>query len=170
MIDFDWKTVVKSVAPVLGTALGGPLAGVATRYIANEWLGDKNADEGDIALALQGASPDQIAALKRLDMEFATEMEKLRVQDLADARARDAALVSTRGNNYRADVLAFLAVAGLVLCVWFVARDTSMPERAVNAIMFISGILASAVKDVYAFEFGSSRGSKEKDNLISRLK
>ncbi len=28
---FDWKSIVSSVAPVLGTALGGPLGGVAAR-------------------------------------------------------------------------------------------------------------------------------------------
>ena len=68
-----------------------------------------------------------------------------------------------RISNLRTDFLAFFAVTGLVSCVWFIARDTTMPERAVNAIMFIAGILASAVKDVYGFEFGSSRGSRLKD-------
>ena len=57
-----------------------------------------------------------------------------------------------------------------MLCVWFVARDTEMPERAVNAIMFVAGVLAAAVRDVYNFEFGSSRGSKSKDDVIARFK
>ena len=28
-MDFDWKSVVGTVAPTIATALGGPLAGVA---------------------------------------------------------------------------------------------------------------------------------------------
>jgi len=34
---FDWKKVVSTVAPVLGTALGGPLAGAATKFIADKF-------------------------------------------------------------------------------------------------------------------------------------
>ena len=69
--------------------------------------------------------------------------------------------------SFRADLLAFLAVAGLVFCVWLVGSDGNLPERAVNAIMFVAGVLASAVRDVYGFEFGSSRGSREKDATIA---
>ena len=31
----DWKKIVGSVAPVIATALGGPLAGVATKAVAS---------------------------------------------------------------------------------------------------------------------------------------
>lgn len=68
-----------------------------------------------------------------------------------------------------ADILAILAVGGLVLCVYFIARDAGLPERAVNAIMFVAGVLASAVRDVYGFEFGSSRSSHKKDDTISEM-
>ena len=64
-------------------------------------------------------------------------------------------------------MLAILAVAGLVFCVWLVGSDANLPERAVNAIMFVAGVLASAVRDVYGFEFGSSRGSREKDAVLA---
>ena len=163
----ELKRLVASIAPTLGTALGGPLAGVATRYLANEWLGRETATEDDLIAAIQGADSSEIIELRKLDAEFKMELERLGVQDRADARARD---LQRSGNNWRADFLALIAIVGLVLCVWFIARDTEMPERAVNAIMFVAGILAAAVRDVYAFEFGSSRGSKEKDDIIGRLK
>jgi Flp pilus assembly protein TadB len=162
----ELKRLVASIAPTLGTALGGPLAGVATRYLANEWLGRETATEDDLIAAIQGADSNEIIELRKLDAEFKTELERLGVQDRADARARD---LQRSGNNWRADFLALIAIVGLVLCVWFIARDTAMPERAVNAIMFVAGILAAAVRDVYAFEFGSSRGSKEKDDIIKRM-
>jgi hypothetical protein len=163
----NWKHLIADIAPTIGTALGGPLGGVATRYLAAEWLGNPRATEDDLIAAVQGANPEEIAELKRLDYEFRAELERLGVQDRADARARD---LARPGNNWRADILALLAVSGLVACVWFIARDGSLPDHAVNAVMFIAGVLASAVKDVYAFEFGSSRGSKEKDDIIGRLK
>ncbi len=39
MADFDWKQVIKSIAPVLGTALGGPLAGTAIKVLGDAIIG-----------------------------------------------------------------------------------------------------------------------------------
>ena len=98
-----------------------------------------------------------------------TDLEKACLGDRQNARARDVAIVQAGRYNWRADVLAVLAVGGLVLCVYFIARDAGLPERAVNAIMFVAGVLGSAVRDVYGFEFGSSRSSQTKDATINNL-
>lgn len=116
---------------------------------------------GDPALVLQFR--DRIA-----DREL--EMDKAYLADRADARARDLGLANAGRTNHRADLLAVLAVGALVFCVWMVASDSLLPTGAREAIMFVAGVFASAVRDVYGFEFGSSRGSKEKDELLSRLK
>ena len=76
-MDFDWKSIVRTVAPVLGTAIGGPLGGLATRTIAGALLGDENATEDQIAAAVQSASPDQLLALKKADEEFKVRMKEL---------------------------------------------------------------------------------------------
>jgi peptidoglycan/LPS O-acetylase OafA/YrhL len=96
------------------------------------------------------------------------DLEKAYLADRQSARQRDTEYIKAGRHTWRADILAALAVAGLIICVWFVARDTDMPERATNAIMFVAGVLAAAVRDVYSFEFGSSRGSKEKDDALQR--
>lgn len=135
----------------------------------------------DIAQAVTGKSgPEALEAIQfdpQLALDFRkavmaneTELDRLYLADRADARKRDTAFVQAGRYNWRADLLALLAVVGLVVCVWFIARDSSLPERAVNAIMFVAGVLAAAVRDVYGFEFGSSRGSKDKDDLIARIK
>jgi hypothetical protein len=36
--------------------------------------------------------------------------------------------------------------------------------------MFVAGVLAAAVRDVYSFEFGSSRGSRDKDNVLASMR
>lgn len=134
-----------------------------------------------IAQTVTGAkSPEEALAAMRENAQMAqqfnlavlaadTELEKAYLTDRQDARKRDTAFINSGRYNVRADMLAFLAVAGLVVCVWFIARDTDMPERVVNAIMFVAGVLASAVRDVYGFEFGSSRSSRDKDDTIKSL-
>lgn len=124
---------------------------------------------GQDALDALGADPALVLQFRQSVMMNETDLDKAYLADRADARARDTEFVKAGRVNHRADLLAFLAVGGLVLCVWFVAKDSTLPERAVNAIMFCAGVLAAAVRDVYSFEFGSSRGSKEKDDLISKL-
>ena len=138
----------------------------------------------DVAMTVAGAgSPEEALSSIRANaelqiqfqqrtMELDAEMERDYLADRASARARDVELVKAGRYNWRADVLAFLAVGGLVSCVYFVA-DASLPERVVNAIMFVAGVLAAAVRDVYGFEFGSSRGSKERgaaqDEMLRRM-
>lgn len=134
----------------------------------------------DIAKTVTGkGSPDEAATALQADpalaLQFRTavmahdaDLEKAHLADRQSARSRDVAIVQAGRYNWRADILAFLAVGGLVLCVYFIARDAGLPERAVNAIMFVAGSLATAVRDVYGFEFGSSRGSKEKDEALFR--
>lgn len=122
----------------------------------------------DAVVALQ-ADPALAIQFKTAVMASESDLEKAFLADRQNARARDVAIVQAGHYNWRADILAMLAVGGLVLCVYFIARDANLPERAVNAIMFVAGVLASAVRDVYGFEFGSSRSSQNKDATISNL-
>jgi len=126
--------------------------------------------QGPEAIEALKADPALVFQFRQAVMANEIELDKAYLADRADARKRDVAIVQAGRYNWRGDLLALLAVGGLVLCVWFVARDTEMPERAVNAIMFVAGVLAAAVRDVYNFEFGSSRGSKSKDDVIARFK
>lgn len=167
------------MAPLIAALLkaGLPLLANAALVKGKEFIEEKT------GVTLQDTAPPTDAQLVELRRaEFAHEEELLRirqgddrislqfaeltVKDRDSARVRDTEITKAGGHNYRADILAALAVCGLVLCVWFVAKDSSLPERAVNAIMFVAGVLAAAVRDVYGFEFGSSRGSKEKDDML----
>jgi hypothetical protein len=126
--------------------------------------------DGDAALAAIQADPGKVLEFQQAMSAQQADLEKAYLADMNSARERDVEIRKlTGGHNFRADILAFLAIAGLVSCVWFIARDTALPERAVNAIMFVAGQLANAVMMVYAFEFGSSRGSKEKDAAIAKF-
>lgn len=171
------------MAPLIPIALSliGEFAPAAIKHFtSSDTAGDVAGKVIDIAKAVTGMeSPDEAAQAIKADpalaIQFKTavlaidaDLEKAYLGDRQDARKRDTAITQAGRHNWRADILAFLAVGGLVMCVYFIARDAGLPERAVNAIMFVAGVLASAVRDVYGFEFGSSRGSKEKDEALFR--
>lgn len=141
---------------------------VATQVIdiAKTVTGKGTVPEAEAALR---SDPALAIQFKMAVMENDSSLEKAYLIDRQDARHRDVAIVQAGRYNWRGDVLAVLAVGGLVLCVYFIARDAGLPERAVNAIMFVAGVLASAVRDVYGFEFGSSRSSQTKDATINNL-
>lgn len=125
--------------------------------------------EPESALAALQADPDLAMKFKTAIMENDTELEKSYLADRQSARNRDVAIVQAGRTNHRADILAVLAVGALCLCVWMVASHPDLPAGAREAIMFVAGVFAAAVRDVYGFEFGSSRGSKEKDSAITKL-
>lgn len=166
----------------IALALAGQFAPDIIRYFTNsDTAGSVAGKVIDIAKTVTGkGTPDEAMAAMKADPALAiqfktavmandTDLEKAYLGDRQNARARDVAIVQAGRYNWRADVLAVLAVGGLVLCVYFIARDSGLPERAVNAIMFVAGVLASAVRDVYGFEFGSSRSSQTKDMTINNL-
>ena len=121
------------------------------------------------ALAAIKADPALALEYRKAVMANEAEFERMYLADRKDARNRDVEITKAGRYNWRADLLALLAVGGLVLCVYFIAADAGLPERAVNAIMFVAGVLASAVRDVYGYEFGSSRGSADKSTSIEQL-
>lgn len=108
------------------------------------------------------ANPELMVSFRTRVLELDAQLEMEYLRDRQNARGRDVELAKSGHSNRRADVLAFLAVGALVFCVWLVGTQLQLPQAAREAIMFIAGVFAAAVRDVYSFEFGSSRGSKEK--------
>ncbi len=80
--------IVKTVAPTIATAMGGPLAGMAVRTLSETLLGHPDGTEEELAHAAVTASPDQLLALKHAENNFKLEMKKLDV-DLERISAGD---------------------------------------------------------------------------------
>lgn len=121
------------------------------------------------AMAQITADPGALLQFRQRIAEIEAQMDKDYLADRQGARDRDVELAKAGRSNRRADILAFLAVSALVFCVWMVASQPDLPPGAREAIMFVAGVFAAAVRDVYGFEFGSSRGSKDKDELMAHL-
>lgn len=164
----DWKKIVGSVAPVLATALGGPLAGVATKAVAAAVLGKPEAKESDIAAALAGATPEQLAALKKADQDFAVRMRELDIDlDRLAADDRDSARrreVDAR-DSWTPRLLALLVTAGFFSVLgWMLVHGK--PVDGGDALLIMLGSLGTAWASVVAYYFGSSAGSQRKTDLL----
>lgn len=89
-------------------------------------------------------------------------------KDREGARLRGMALAQAGRSNLRADIMVVSAACGLIGClVTITLYRINLPGEAVSIISTIAGIFGSCLKDAYAFEFGSSRGSKLKDSKLS---
>ncbi len=66
-----------SVAPTLATALGGPLAGLAVKSLSKALLGAEDFSEEAVMEAMATASPEQLAAVKKIDADFKVQMKSL---------------------------------------------------------------------------------------------
>src|SRR5690349_9904008 len=82
------KGILGVIAPTIGTALGGPLGGIAARTIATVLLGKTGATDQEIANAVTMASPDDLLKLKTAEIQFQQRLKELDV-DLVRIAAAD---------------------------------------------------------------------------------
>jgi|SRR3989304_86535 len=86
---------LKTAAPLIATALGGPLAGSAVKFLAGK-LGTEETPEA-IEQAIAGMTPADMIRLKELDNQFKIEMAKNGIQiDLAQIGVNVEEAKSTR--------------------------------------------------------------------------
>lgn len=163
------KQVLAALAPMLGTALGGPLGGFAGTAIAQALgtpLGDAKAAEN----ALLSASPDTIVKLRKAELDFQAKMkeygideEKLVYDDIANARARETAVKDSTPS-----ALAYAITAGFFGTLGFMLLN-GKPATGGDALLVMLGSLGTAWAGIVTYYFGSSLGSTKKDATLSAI-
>jgi hypothetical protein len=182
----DWKSIVKSVAPILGTALGGPLAGTAIKVLGETILGDGEATETQVQEALlKGLNPDALVKLKEADQSFATKMKELDI-DVAKLQLSEKNMYvsdTQDARKYKDDKVFWLGVVILstFAIIMYVALfgsyallSGSMPIKEPSVVGMVSGFVGTIIgyaaanaQQVVGFFFGSSAGSSKKTDAIS---
>lgn len=163
MAKLDW---LKGIAPTVATALGGPLAGAAATVVA-KWLGVEP-DQVEKTLAAGKLSGDQIAALKKAEIEFDQRMAELDIDlervhgaDRASAREMQAATKSMLPGG-----LAILITVGF-FGILFGMLGGKLDVANNDSLLLLLGALSTAWGGVINFYFGSSRGSSEKTAMLA---
>ena len=168
-MSFDWKEVVRNVAPALGHALAGPMAGTAVSYLAEHFLGNPDATEGEVAEAVLSASPDSLLKLKQMDHDFEVQMAKLGV-DIYRIKVEDtkSARELAKVNMVPQVLLSALFVSGYCAVLYGMLTGTVVINDGVKSeVTLILGVLTAGVVKILDFWFGSSFGSKEKTAALT---
>lgn len=162
----DW---LKTIAPTVAAALGGPLAGVAVEVLGRV-LGMEAATIDDIQQELQSGqlSGEQLAAIKQAELELKAKeqelgfkFEELVFKDIADARAREVAVKDNTNRVLAYGVIgAFIAMVGATLAGW-----TKVDSVLAGTLI---GYLSAKAEQVLAYYFGSTKGSADKTALIAK--
>ena len=162
----SWKKTLASIAPTLATALGGPLAGTAVKFLSNTLLGDENATEQDLESFIVGASPEQLANIKKADHGFKLEMEKLGVDvfklesdDKKNARKE-------HKHSYMPAVLSMVLSLGIVGIIYLLFY-TPVPESSRDVLFMLLGVVVKEWGGSMQYWFGTTRSSADKTAKLS---
>ena len=147
------KNVIGAIAPTLGTALGGPMGGMAAKMISDV-LGVPNNPKA-IEKAMANATPEQMLELKKVEQDFEVKMKELEVdvfkletEDIQDARGKFS-------KDWTARIIGVLVVGGFMGYIFLVTLQPpeQNSEALINLVLGYLGGLASAI---ISFYFGAS--------------
>lgn len=163
--------LVRTVAPTIATAVGGPLAGMATRAISEALLGKPDGAEDELIEAAKNATPEQLLALKKAEQDFVIRMreldvdlEKISNEDRNSARSREIQL-----KDITPKVLAGFITLGYFGVLFWMLRFGLPQGGASEALLVMLGALGTAWTGVVAYYFGSSAGSRDKNDTINKM-
>jgi hypothetical protein len=158
----DLISMVSKFAPAIGTALGGPLGGMAVSALAKQF---GVADEVEAVTKAIMADPEAEAKIKQLEHD----KFKAILADKDSARKREMAVVQSDSaptiNKIVTPALA-LGVTGLSFVLFAVLIFVEVKPEAKDILIYILGVLSAAVTQILSYYFGSSVGSKDKGDQL----
>jgi len=148
------KGLVGSLAPTLGAALGGPVGGAAATMLADVLGCDPTPQK--LERALSQATPEQLAEIKKAELDFEVRMKELEV----DVFALETKDIQHARESFSEDwtaraiaILSILLFGGYVLLVTLQPAD----DNDLNVVNLVLGYLGGIVSSVVSFYFGASK-------------
>jgi hypothetical protein len=160
------KSIVGTVAPLLGASLGGPLGGITAKFLADKFTGGETQKLEEYFLE---ASPEDLRQLKEAELEFKKHMadlgiqqEQLEVADRADARM----LAREKGLKVQAILSASYTTGYFITLLSFVFGLADVDAEYTEMVTVLIGALSAPQLQILNFWFGSSKGSSDKTALL----
>ena len=162
----DW---LKTIAPTVASALGGPLAGMAVEAVGSA-LGLTDATKEKITDVLQSESmtAEQTAALKQAELDLKIKLKELDI-DLEKVHAGDRNSAREMAAK-TGDIWTPRIIAMVVFIVWavvqYVVFTSVIPEGMRELVARMLGTLDAVLMAVVYYYFGSSSGSAAKTQAM----
>jgi len=157
---------LKTLAPTIATALGGPLAGMAVSAVAKA-IGCEP-DEVQGIISSNKLTAEQVASIQLAELELKKQAQsmgldfaKLTVEDRKSAREMQIATKSMLVPS-----LAILIVSAFIGVVIATLGGFAVVDSVLAGTLI--GYLSAKAEQVVNFYFGSSAGSKEKTELLAK--
>lgn len=163
--------IAMSLAAEFAPGLIRKLAGDGAADVAEQVVGLAQAATGantpEDALEGLRANPESVLAFKSKAADLEVRLEEAYLKDRQNARTRDVELHKAGYHNWRADIMlgmAFICLITIIVLSWQGRLD--MPDQVFALLNMAAGLLLGMIKDAFQFEFGSSRGSKDKSAAL----
>lgn len=162
------KSILASIAPLIGTAVGGPFGALAGAMLSKA-LGKDATDTAGVEAAITSGDPDILLKIKQADNDFKLQMEQLGIakeklvyDDIANARGREIAVRDHTPRN-----LAYLILVGTGIAIAATLLGYTKVDSALAGTLI--GYLVSECKSTLTYYFGSSQGSRDKDATLADI-
>jgi hypothetical protein len=165
----NWKSIVKSIAPVLGTALGGPMGGAAAKMLSAKLLGNENAEEAELEAFIATASPDQLLGIKEIENDFKLKMKSLDV-DVFKLEQEGRSDARTHHKDHFMPALLCLLLTFMVAGGSYMLMTTEIPEKNANIIYMVFGQVLTAWAGSIAYWVGTTKSSSDKSKLLGPIR
>ena len=152
------KSLVGAFAPTIGKALGGPLGGAAAQTIAAV-LGCEP-DERSLTAAISNATPEQLAEIKKAELNFERQMKELDV-DVFELETQDA---QNAREAFKGDWTPKIIAVSLVIFFGGYIALVTLQDPAANddgIVNLVLGYLGGLVSSIISFYYGASHKHKE---------
>ena len=171
----DLSSILAKAAPWLAAAAAGPagLAGMAIKTVAEALGATPETEPGDLAAVVAGATPEQLTALKRAEMDFKLRMQELGFKQITDLEAiaagdrKDARGMQVAKPSPMPALLTMgigLGFLGTLAALFFLP----IPDENRDLVIYMCGQLAAAFAACLAFWVGTTRSSADKTNLLAQ--
>ena len=162
--------LIGSVAPLLATALGGPVGGLAVQVLG-EALGISEPTQQKIETAFKSGSMtgDQIAAVRQAEIALEKRSQELGI-DLEQIHAKDrdsARQMQVQAKSRVPGVLAILITVGFFGILVGMLTGSLQASGNNEALLILLGALGAAWGAVVNFYYGSSAGSAAKNEMLA---
>lgn len=148
---------LKTIAPTVGTLLGGPLGGIAAQALGDILGGEKTVSAVKNALEKNTLTAEQLAAVKKADADLELRLKEMGI-DLAKIEAQDrdgARKMQSVTNSWTPPVLSCVVTLGFFsILIGLMTGDLKLWDNP--GLTLLLGALSTSWGCVISFYFGAS--------------